>query len=279
MKTELSSLTILSLGAGVQSSTLALMAASGEVGPMPHAAVFADTQAEPSAVYDWLDWLSGQLPFPVHRVTAGDLAKSSLGVKVSEAGNKYINHTIPAFMGNDDGMKGILRRSCTVDFKIVPITREVARLRRVAGGKPLPHVNQWIGISLDEIRRCKPARVSYITHQWPLVERRMTRRDCLEWMRKRGYPAPPRSSCIFCPYHSDAEWQRLRTSDPQAFARAVDYEAQLQASCRSVILRGVPYLHASRVPLSEVNFDAPAPAPDSGQMELWQGECEGMCGV
>ena len=48
---------VLSLGAGVQSSTLALMAAAGEVTPMPDAAIFADTQAEPAGVYRWLDWL------------------------------------------------------------------------------------------------------------------------------------------------------------------------------------------------------------------------------
>ena len=36
----------LSLGAGVQSSTLALMIAHGEV-PMVDAGIFADTQAEP----------------------------------------------------------------------------------------------------------------------------------------------------------------------------------------------------------------------------------------
>ena len=41
---------VLSLGAGVQSSTLALMAAAGEVTPMPTAAIFADTQAEPARV-------------------------------------------------------------------------------------------------------------------------------------------------------------------------------------------------------------------------------------
>lgn len=52
---------ILSLGAGVQSSTLALMAAAGEVTPMPVAAVFADTGDEPTSVYRWLDWLTTQL--------------------------------------------------------------------------------------------------------------------------------------------------------------------------------------------------------------------------
>ena len=45
-------LQILSLGAGVQSSTLALMAARGEITPMPDASVFADTQAEPPSA-EW----------------------------------------------------------------------------------------------------------------------------------------------------------------------------------------------------------------------------------
>ena len=64
---------IISLGAGVQSSTMALMAAQGEIKPMPDAAIFVDTQWEPAYVYKWLDWLETQLPFPVHRPTAGDL--------------------------------------------------------------------------------------------------------------------------------------------------------------------------------------------------------------
>jgi len=40
----------LSLGAGVQSTTLALMAAHGEIGPMPDCAIFADTGWEPQAL-------------------------------------------------------------------------------------------------------------------------------------------------------------------------------------------------------------------------------------
>jgi hypothetical protein len=40
-------LRVLSLGAGVQSTTLALLAAHGEVGPMPDCAIFADTRWEP----------------------------------------------------------------------------------------------------------------------------------------------------------------------------------------------------------------------------------------
>jgi len=56
---------ILSLGAGVQSSTLALLATQGLVKPMPVAAIFADVKAEPAGVYKWLDYLEKLLPFPV----------------------------------------------------------------------------------------------------------------------------------------------------------------------------------------------------------------------
>ena len=49
---------VISLGAGVQSTTMALMAAHGLLTPMPIAAIFADTGAEPEPVYDHLDWLS-----------------------------------------------------------------------------------------------------------------------------------------------------------------------------------------------------------------------------
>lgn len=47
---------ILNLGAGVQSTTIFLMAHEGEL-PMIDYAIFADTQEEPKAVYDHLAWL------------------------------------------------------------------------------------------------------------------------------------------------------------------------------------------------------------------------------
>ncbi|MCK9513952.1 MAG: hypothetical protein M0R28_22370 [Pigmentiphaga sp.] len=65
----------LSLGAGVQSTTMALMAAHEEIGPMPDCAIFADTGWEPKAVYDHLAWLMSPnvLPFPVYTVSAGSI--------------------------------------------------------------------------------------------------------------------------------------------------------------------------------------------------------------
>ena len=46
---------VLSLGAGVQSSTMALMSAKGEL-PKADCAIFADTGYEPKAIYNYLNY-------------------------------------------------------------------------------------------------------------------------------------------------------------------------------------------------------------------------------
>lgn len=263
-------LRILSLGAGVQSSALALMASRGMFPDLPEAAVFADTQSEPSEVYRWLDWLTGQLAFPVIRVTKGNLGKDACRVRTSAKGNRYTQHAVPAFIKSKSGDVGIMMRQCTRDHKIEVLQREYRRLRN---GR---HVEQWLGISLDEATRMKPSRVPWMTNRWPLIELKMRRGDCLRWMQENGFPTPPRSACIFCPYHTDATWKSLKDSDPDGFAAAVEFEKSYQAAIeqRSGYLPGSRvYLHKSCVPLDQVDLS------ETGQGNLFQNECEGVCGL
>ena len=63
---------VVSLGAGVQSSVLCLLSKHNELDYPISGAIFSDVGAEPKAVMDWLDWLEGELPFPVWRVKKGD---------------------------------------------------------------------------------------------------------------------------------------------------------------------------------------------------------------
>jgi hypothetical protein len=100
---EMEPVHIISLGAGVQSSTMALMAAHGEIKPMPVCAIFADTQDEPARVYEWLDWLEKQLPFPIKRCTAGKLSADFLAML---RGEKKRAGQPPFFIANKDGSKG-----------------------------------------------------------------------------------------------------------------------------------------------------------------------------
>lgn len=270
---------ILSLGAGVQSSTLALMAAVGEVTPMPSAAIFADTQAEPASVYRWLDWLEKQLPFPVYRVTAGSLSDTSLRIRqrVKTAGKPWGKSLIPAHVANPDGTKGIMGRSCTAEFKILPLRRKQRELAGVKRREKEVRVITWIGISLDEVHRMKPSRDKWCENRWPLIEKEMTRHDCKRWMESHGFPMPPRSACIYCPFHSDNEWRRLRDEEPAEFAAAVKFERDLQEVKRVTYnMNGVPFLHASLKPLDKVDFTTDT---ERGQGDLFGNECEGLCGV
>lgn len=284
----------ISLGAGVQSSTMALMAAHGELTPMPECAIFADTQAEPASVYRWLDYLETKLPFPVHRVTKGSLTEAALLVKLSVRGRYYTDTAIPAWVEDEKGNIGPMMRQCTSDFKIEVIQREIRRLRN---GR---QVVQWIGISTDEAHRAKPSMVAkrtvliermlngdevktivktykphpYITNIWPVIDAGMNRRACLLWMESHGYPKPPRSACVYCPFHSDDEWKRLRDDEPDAFAQAVGFERNYRSAMeRGRLMRTIPYLHRSMKPLDQVNFDT------GDRFSGWGNECSGICGV
>ena len=276
---------IISLGAGVQSSTMALMAAKGEITPMPRCAVFADTQAEPKSVYHWLDWLEKQLPFPVHRVTAGSLTDISTTPKTSlKSGDKYLPHAVPAFVVNPDGSLGKTFRQCTDKHKLAPLRKAI--LKEIisaaielhnAGLKVEIGSFVWIGISVDEASRMKDSNHSQIKHRWPLIELGLSRRASLQWMQSNGYGTPPRSSCSYCPYHSDTEWRRLKNDEPEAFEDAVRYERLLQAAFKLMPkLTGTPFLHRTAKSLSEVDFST---EEERGQLNMFENECEGMCGV
>lgn len=275
---------IISLGAGVQSSTMALMAAAGEITPMPECAIFADTHHEPKAVYEWLGWLEKQLPFPVYRVSRGDLWKAATTVRRTKDGQRtYISTGIPIFFTGAEGgelttRKGIGKRQCTRDFKtdaIVKKTRELVGLKRVNKSTPVL-ATTWIGISADEAGRAKRSRERWITKRHPLLELDMDRLDCLQWMADHGYPTPPRSACIFCPFHDDESWLAL---SPEELFRVAAMEVQLQAAyAKASAIDGVPYFHEKRIPILQVKFE-PKPKDNKRQRRLFGAECEGMCGV
>lgn len=112
---------ILSLGAGVQSTTLALMAARGEIPPIDYA-IFADTQSEPRSVYDHLARLMapGVLPFPVLVVSKGSLKQEILDACAGKGGAWG---RPPLFVLNPDGSHGMTRRQCTEQARRDPACR------------------------------------------------------------------------------------------------------------------------------------------------------------
>ena len=268
---------VISLGAGVQSSTMALMATKGLITPKPDFAIFADTQDETPKVYQWLDWIETQLDFPLYRVTKGSLSKASLTMRESKKGLKYSTVSIPLYTLNSNGSAGMVTfRNCTRDFKIKPILKELRTRCKVKRGQKHTTVTSWIGISHDERQRMKNSRDPWVVNRWPLVEMRMTRAACKNWMQENGYPEPPRSSCVFCPFHSNDEWRRLKVQEPEEFEKAVEFERLMQIN-RATPNSSKPFLHPALKPLGQIDFSNDV---DRGQGLLgFMDECEGMCGI
>ncbi len=257
---------VISLGAGVQSTVMALMAEKGIIGPKPDAAIFADTGWEPEGVYEHLAWLETQLSFPVHRVNRGNIRSDAVN-NINSTGQRFAS--MPFYVKGGDGTG---RRQCTREYKIEPIQKQIRLLCELKPRqKKHDHiVEQWIGISTDEIQRLKDSKVKWIVNRWPLLEENFSRQRCIEWFAEL-YPKRKlaKSACIGCPYHSNDEWRALT---PQEFEDACQFDEAIRNHPKMDFKQ---YLHRECIPLREVDLSTPE---QHGQLN-WLDECDGMCGV
>ena len=276
-------LRVLSLGAGVQSSTLALMIEHGELPPID-AAIFADVKGEPKKVYEWLEYLKTKITsYPIHIVSWRDLKQDILDAAKGE----YKAFTAPFYTKNTvTGKKGLLRRQCTNSYKVQPVIQEIRRLLGLKKGekrKAGTQVELLMGISKDEIVRMRKNQLNYINNVYPLVDKNMTRKDCIEWMEDNFYPTPPRSACTFCPYHSNKEWLDIKNGDPEewkevvAMDRAIRNQERFKEKNKDQEVIDEIFLHRSCKPIDEVDFEN---EKNKDQLDFEFGilnECEGMC--
>ena len=268
---------VLSLGAGTQSTVMALMAEEGWGGlEKPDIAIFADTQWEPPHVYEHLKWLEKQLSYEVVRVTAGNIRENVLA-GVTPDGNHFLD--MPVFLTNRDGTKSVAARQCTNHYKITPIHQELRRRLKLEPGRRAPknlQVEMWMGISMDESHRMKPSRDEWITNRFPLVDMNLTRAQLYDWFAER-HPGRelPRSACVGCPYHTNMEWKWLKENDPKSFRDAVFIDRAIREVPQiKGTLRGEGYLHRERMELDSIDFSAVDDYED-----YMASECEGLCGV
>lgn len=275
----------LSLGVGVQSSRLLLEAARGERAPFD-AALFADTQREPQEVYDWYAWLQDEVarspvPIPIYTCTKGDLGIEALKLRTSKkTGNVYLRTLIPAYVAKPNGDRALMGRRCTTDYKVRVLTQMQRRLAKIPRGCKDVMVEVTIGISLDEFMRVKPNKEAWAVNAHPLVDEGITRTDCEQWLWRHYERRAPKSACRECPFHGDDYWARMKAIHPQEFAIAVKFDHDLRMQARqqtgSAKLAGDVFLHSSLQPLDQIQFSS---VPERFQLDLFNNECEGLCGV
>ena len=200
---------VASVGAGVQSFTMFLMGCLGEL-PGLDCGIFANTGWERKKTYEAVEFLrkfGEKHGIPLYTVQYSNIRDDMVNRKT-----KGRRPGMPFFIRNAKGEPGQLNRQCTLDYKIRPIRKRIDELFHPRKKSP---VAQWIGISLDEATRMRSSDIHRIYHRYPLVEKRMTRADCYEWLKKHEFPIPVKSSCIGCPYHNDQTWASLEEEEQE----------------------------------------------------------------
>lgn len=281
---------VLSFGAGVQSTALALLAADGLLkNPRGEqitfdAAVFADTGEDPQdeghSVYSHVEWMKTQIPFPLLVRTAGRLGDAL----IHGSGPSHRFPAIPTYL---EGC-GLTPRQCTAEYKINVVNKTIRQ--EILGLKPRQRtpkgvlVEQFMGISLDEAGRMLRAQARerenptrWARFVYPLIQwMNWTRQDCIDYLSKRVQHQVPRSACVFCPYHSNEEWSRIKQRNGKDWQRVLEIDKALRdpSSVSAKRLRSDRYLHRARKPIDEVDF-----GDSASNDKNMAGECLGMCGL
>lgn len=200
-----------SYGAGVQSTALLVLAAQRRIDFSVFLFANVGDDSEDPATLDYLHEharpYAARHGLALHELDRlrRDGTRETLYGRLTAPGSRSL--PIPVRMSN--GAPGT--RSCTADFKI----RVVGKWLREHGATAARPATVAVGISRDEWhrahnRRTEPAqRVVY-----PLLDLHLARVDCLRIIRDAGLPAPPRSSCWFCPFHRPLTWAEMRRDRP-----------------------------------------------------------------
>ena len=231
-------LKILSCGAGMQSTALALMSCENalygtkypEV-PIYDAIIFCDLGCEPPWVYSQVNFIS-------EACKKSGIAFYSLDTHLyedylSNFGNKHVS-TVPFWSIAPDGSKAKMRRQCTIDYKIVAIHKFVKR--QLLGYVPYQRMRKedigahemHIGFSAEESRRVFSSQHPFFTNKFPLVEMGLARPDNYKYILEVWGLDTKASACCFCPFHRNYFFKYLKDNHPESYEELVALDNLLE---------------------------------------------------
>lgn len=250
-------LRVFSFGGGVQSTAVLVLQAQRQIIPYD-VFVFANVGND-SENPDTLRYMREYTrPFAEqHGIPLIEVQKTTRGEP--ETLLQYIYRTkrsipIPAYLST--GAPG--NRACTKAFKIQVIDRWIK-----TGG--FTHAIVGIGISTDEGYRASGEQWSdryysskpfgfWKRREHPLLDMGISRQQARKIVKDAGLPAPPKSSCWFCPYTRPSEWIDMKRRNPELFVQAVELEKHINEK-RQSLGRDRVYLHTSLIQIQDAVAD------------------------
>lgn len=258
---------ILSFGAGMQSTALALMSCenkkakmSGSPVPYPKVPVydlviFCDLGMEPSWVEDQMLFVKDacqcfDIPFKV-------LDTDLYGHLMANFGERR-TVSIPWWTLREDGHKSKMPRNCTLDFKVDMISKyirwEVLGYRkgqRLRDEDKKAH-EMHMGFSIEEKHRCKESPNSMFVNHFPLVEMGLDRAANYAYILDVWGLDTKASACSFCPFHKNFFFAYLKENEPEHYAQLVGVDNLLRDKTPKPPMDSDLFISRSRKRLEEL---------------------------
>ncbi len=181
--------------------------------------VFSDTGSEQPETYAYIKYLDTVLPSVSRNKIR--IVHSRYGVIYDYYYNKKIQ-PIPA------------RRDCTGKFKVEPMKQVLTKVYGINpmgfkreiievkdGVRIYDHkIEMSIGINYSEPDRMNGGGVWYMKNRYPLVEKKVEKKDEKGILEALGYIVPVKSGCFFCPYGTQPYWKGLKRDHPELYEKA-----------------------------------------------------------
>jgi hypothetical protein len=271
---------VVSWGGGTQSTALMLKMLDGEIKDadgnviVPDYIIFADTGNESKMTYaqvykvqKYIEETYGREiiitrrtkePLPdeeiIRMVKSGEMTGTSY--RSSKHADLYQNQLlfykgvlnradiVPHWVINKDGSIGkLMGRQCTVKYKIGQIMTELReRIGMIRFNHKRIRFKMYIGFTVDEIMRVKPSPLDYVDNMFPMVDLRMSKIDCIDYVADKLGFRPVSSVCDICYANNFDKVYEIYKNDKEAWDKLLALDDAMEHKGSNHRIRGDVYM-------------------------------------
>lgn len=247
---------ILSCGAGMQSTALALMSCENKMKGIIHkevpiydAVIFCDLGLEPYWVKDQVEFIKNacnKAGIPFHKI------ESNLYQDYMDNFGRGHVSSIPFWSVDENGKKAKMRRHCTLDYKIALIEKflkynllgykKYQRLKK----EDIQAHEMHIGFSYEERKRMSQDYSNLFIKKYPLIDMKWERADSYKYILEVWGLDTKASACNFCPFHKNYFFMHLKENSKEDYDRTVAFDRMIGEMQPRTAIKSKIYLSRSR---------------------------------
>lgn len=265
-------LQVLSCGAGMQSTALALMSCEMKIRmrdpklkwniypevPIYDVIIFCDLGLEPPWVYDQVAFIK----------RACDDAGILFVVLDTHLYEDYVKgfgfahmKSIPFWTINPDGKKAMMTRVCTIEYKIKVIEKYIRenylhyRKGQRIKKQHIGSIDLHIGFSYEEKSRANASKSKLFVNKFPLIKMKAERHDNFKYIKEKWGLETKASACCICPFHRNFFFRYLKEFYPQEYNAVVRLDNILDYRRPLTPIKSELYISRSRKRISDLSDD------------------------